>query len=59
MSSFFSKLNTKLDAGYKLTNSDCPICKKTILYNPADKSLFCVECNMPIKVDREIIDDSE
>lgn len=49
-------MNKKLDEGWKLTDSNCPICRSSILYNPKDKSLFCLKCNIPCKMENEIID---
>lgn len=53
---FFEKLNKKLDEGYKLTDYACPLCKKSVVLNPSDKTLFCIGCNLPIKFEGEIID---
>jgi hypothetical protein len=39
---FFSKLNKKLDEGYKLTNTNCPICNRSIIYHIEKKEFWCV-----------------
>lgn len=41
---YFSKLNQKLDQGFKLTDVSCQNCKKTALFNPADSTFQCVNC---------------
>ncbi|KAL4430258.1 hypothetical protein ABPG74_014817 [Tetrahymena malaccensis] len=56
---FFTLLNKKLDEGWKLTDSNCPICKSSIVYNPKDKSLFCIKCDKPCKIEADIIDNQE
>ncbi|EWS72413.1 sjogren'S syndrome/scleroderma autoantigen 1 protein (macronuclear) [Tetrahymena thermophila SB210] len=57
--SFFSQLNKKLDEGWKLTDSNCPICNFSIIYNPKDKSLFCIKCDKPCKIEADIIFNQE
>ncbi len=49
-------MNKKLDDGWKLTTTNCPICNFSVIYNPKDKSMFCIKCNLPVKFDGEIID---
>ncbi|KAL4462136.1 hypothetical protein ABPG72_010452 [Tetrahymena utriculariae] len=56
---FFNLLNKRLDEGWKLTDSNCPICKSSIIYNPKDKSLFCIKCDKPCKIEGDIIDNQE
>ena len=41
---YFSKLNKKLDDGFKLTDVSCPTCKKTALFNPLDSTFQCISC---------------
>ena len=41
---FFEKMNKKLDEGFKLTNSNCPICNKSIMYDTTQKTLYCIMC---------------
>lgn len=53
---FFTALNVKLEEGWKLTDSNCPVCRASIIYNPLDKSLFCIKCNQSCDTHAEIID---
>ena len=52
---FFEKMNKKLDEGYKLTDTNCPQCNKSIMYDPKEKTLYCIGCMMPVKLESEII----
>lgn len=49
----FAKMNKKLEEGWKLTDADCPICKTTIVGNPTTKEMYCVSCEMPVKITKE------
>ena len=53
---FFRKQNKALDDGYKYTDSNCPMCKNVIFYDPKTKGLFCIFCEMPVKFEGELID---
>ena len=41
---YFTKLNAKLDLGWKITDASCEQCKKTLVYNPTKNEFFCVMC---------------
>lgn len=47
--SFFSKMNAKLDEGYKMTNINCETCKFSLLINPPTKFLYCPKCDYETK----------
>ena len=45
---FFTKLNEKLDLGWKLADCECPHCKKQALFNPETDTFHCVKCDRPL-----------
>lgn len=42
-----TKMNAKLDIGWKLTNLSCPACKGTTLAEPAETvtEIYCPKCD--------------
>jgi len=45
-----SRINKKLDEGWKMSDQSCPICHTIIMGNPATKEFYCVKCQMPAKI---------
>lgn len=52
--SFFTKMNEKLDAGWKMTDINCSKCKFSILIEPKTQHLYCPKCDLEIKEKVEI-----
>jgi uncharacterized Zn finger protein (UPF0148 family) len=48
---YFRKLTEYMDNGYKMTDTDCPICEKSIVYSADNKEFFCVNCKLPVKLE--------
>ena len=41
---YFTKINAKLDIGWKYSDCSCPSCQKAALYNPETKTFHCISC---------------
>lgn len=48
---YFTKLNSLLDAGWKMTDSSCEDCKSANVYHPQTAVMKCVKCEKESKVD--------
>ena len=45
----FTKMNSKLDEGWKMTNINCNKCKFSLLLNPKDNHMYCSKCDFETK----------
>lgn len=48
-----SRMNAKLDIGWKMTNVSCPSCKGTSLAEPGEeiKDIYCPKCDKMFPLD--------
>ena len=47
MMQVLTKINAKLDIGWKMTNASCPVCNGTSLAEPKEplEQLYCPKCD--------------
>jgi uncharacterized Zn finger protein (UPF0148 family) len=59
MSTFYTRMNDKLDNGWKMTTLPCDACKTNWLIEPKTKYLYCAKCDVKTKEPAEIVMEDE
>lgn len=49
---FFSKVNAKLDQGWKYSDCECPECKKPAMFNTKAETFHCLQCEKTLHFER-------